>query len=544
MRWYVVGLGCFLMACGRSEQAIDELQQSGGVFGVPNIDDDDGDGRRDFNDRNVAEENDHSVIDLRGVRDQMRKNDALELVLTPGRSSALRVWANGEFLLDEEDASIRFIKDDVPDEIEVEFGGFLSQGTLDVIHLKSFKADVEGGGVFARATLDLLASPLILNHHLQPVESSYVVSGFENGGDDLYSFDNLSMIDAMDDSLGMAIAIESVAEYGFDVWVQDEFETATVTGPGSRIDVVIDSIRDRGLDDYPEEVVAGGRPDTVVRTWGTGALPTSQDAFGNLEVSPPVTVDGVEYPFGRIYWGEFRGVGIVDQLADLLEDQRIQDPFTLDVSFLAVGHVDEFTTFLPDSTSEKGFRLFVTDTNVGFAFLDALPASTPIDPRYDTSHGHPTLVDLREDATLRAINEDYQRDYIDPAIDVMKRELGLTDADIVRVPGIFEETQYGPVAAALIPGTVNLLLHTQADGRATAFLADPFMRAEGAPQSEDPLIAEFNELLPAEIDPIWVDNWDVYHVALGEVHCGTNTTRTPTANWWEDALHLLTDGDL
>jgi protein-arginine deiminase len=36
-----------------------------------------------------------------------------------------------------------------------------------------------------------------------------------------------------------------------------------------------------------------------------------------------------------------------------------------------------------------------------------------------------------------------------------------------------------------------------------------------------------------------MDDWDVYHLALGEVHCGTNVTRTPTADWWERGLHLL-----
>ena len=67
--------------------------------------------------------------------------------------------------------------------------------------------------------------------------------------------------------------------------------------------MVIDSIRDRGLDPLPEAELEGNG--VGVQTWGEGWA-TSQDPFGNLEASPPVTVDGVEYPFGRIYYGDWR----------------------------------------------------------------------------------------------------------------------------------------------------------------------------------------------------------------------------------------------
>jgi protein-arginine deiminase len=32
----------------------------------------------------------------------------------------------------------------------------------------------------------------------------------------------------------------------------------------------------------------------------------------------------------------------------------------------------------------------------------------------------------------------------------------------------------------------------------------------------------------------WIDDWDLYHVNLGEVHCATNAARKiPEAKWWE-----------
>ena len=36
----------------------------------------------------------------------------------------------------------------------------------------------------------------------------------------------------------------------------------------------------------------------------------------------------------------------------------------------------------------------------------------------------------------------------------------------------------------------------------------------------------------------WIENWDLYHRLLGEVHCGSNATRKIPSNtfWWESGL--------
>ena len=49
----------------------------------------------------------------------------------------------------------------------------------------------------------------------------------------------------------------------------------------------------------------------------------------------------------------------------------------------------------------------------------------------------------------------------------------------------------------------------------------------------------FDSAMPAGYTVTHVDDWYTYHVNIGEVHCGTNNTRTPTANWWEVGLGLL-----
>ena len=49
--------------------------------------------------------------------------------------------------------------------------------------------------------------------------------------------------------------------------------------------------------------------------------------------------------------------------------------------------------------------------------------------------------------------------------------------------------------------------------------------------------------MPAHINFHFVDDWDVYHMGLGEVHCGTNMTRAPRDDWWRVAGHLLEETD-
>lgn len=62
-------------------------------------------------------------------------------------------------------------------------------------------------------------------------------------------------------------------------------------------------------------------------------------AFGNLEVTPPIGTDGL----GRIYFSP----NIGPWHTAFLNAQRVQRPFLLDASWLAVGHVDEVVCFLP-----------------------------------------------------------------------------------------------------------------------------------------------------------------------------------------------------
>jgi hypothetical protein len=501
---------------------IDDLPVA--VYGVPNVDDDNEDGDVDWDERGAGGENDRSeLIVPASLLSELGPDDVLELTLG-GDANGVRVWYDGSVAMDSGDPSTTLSDNEADVVFEVEFKDFLVEASIQWTW-----RDADGAEVASTSTR-LLAAPLILNHHLQPSEHTWMMDTSAFGG-------NAQMVDEYSDALGADFSPIDDNRYQYDVWIQDEIEFASVTAPGHRVDVVIDSIRDRGLDNFPEAEIEA--PDFAVMTWGAG-FATSQDSFGNMEVTPPFTApDGTEYPYGRIYYGEAGSYVPTRSLTDFLEEQKIQDPLVLDTSWLCVGHVDEYTSFVPDPTAPRGFRLLVGDVPMAYAMMEAMDPSTSL-PLYNSGHNYGSIGEIVDDGPLRALNDDLQSDYIDPAVDLFREELGVTEDEIIRFPAIFEEVGYcGRFVAALVPGTPNLIVGNRTPGESKVFWADPHFRTNDADLGSDLFIPEMEALMPSDMEFHWMDDWDVYHLALGEVHCGTNVTRTPTADWWERGLHLL-----
>lgn len=492
------------------------------VWGIPNIDDDDSDGTADWEQRGAASGDDDLARLL--LPEALRGG---HLVLSDA-GSAVRIWHQGTVLVGET-ATGDLAAGQIPAgagvvELAVEFETFLSSGSLEV--------QAPGGG--ETWTVRLLASPLATFHHLEAVEELWVLT-VSGGG----TYNNTSMVSDLQDILGEDV-VTTVAgmQYDWDVWMQDEFELASLRAPDSEGTVVIDSIRSSNgdyLDPFPENVLEG--PDVTVRTWGRG-LANSLDSFGNLETSPPVTVDGVDYPLGRIYFGAGDRLHPSEELMNFLSSQRVQEPFWPDTTWLCVGHVDEYMTFVPDPSSEKGFKMVFTDTDLAWSILDGMDPEIRLS-RYSRGHGYDTVGEIVGDAALRAANEDIQRDHLDPLLAEYKAELGLTDDDVILIPGIFEESRMcGGLALALIPGIVNMTIAT-VDGTTHLLMPDPFLREDEGDQGDDPFIAAVDAVMPAGLQTWYIDNWYVYHLGWGEVHCGTNVRRVRTENWWTTATHLL-----
>ena len=493
-----------------------------GIPGVMNADDDNQDGTTDWKESAFnVEDNDYTSLTI--------SSEKMVPVVLRIEGQKVRIWHDGEKVL--EDSGSWSPEPSAEVTIYVEFGATLASALLTVSEEDSEEM----------VTTHLTASPLILGNHTQVTERAWVMR--LNYSD----YSNVAMVNDMSAVLGDRLELVSDSRYNYDVWVQDEFELSSMVSGESRMDVVIDSIRDgqgqQGLDDLPEDMIEG--EDTIVRTWGSGYAST-YDSFGNLEVSPPMSINGVDYPYGRIYYGKKGSQGPIDALTEKLDSQKVQDPFFVDTTWLCVGHIDEFTSFVPDPTAPRGFRFVFADTRSGWALMDDLDSSMAL-PKYAPQnpyqgHGIASVGEMVNKAGLRSYNEDVQQMHLDPILQIFKDEFALQDEEIILLPSVFHEEYYGQGVCggvALVPGAINMLVVNDTDGASHAFMADPFFRESVSSQAGDTFIAAYDNVMPESIQTHYVDDFQVYHLGLGEVHCGTNSLRTPTDGWWEDAAHLL-----
>jgi hypothetical protein len=495
------------------------------VPGVPNLDDDDGDGKPDWESSVADGDNEFAEFVLpAGLLANL--TDGASVTLTLGGDTAnIRVWQDGEIILPDGD-SLTYEVPASTDALvfQVEFGTYLTMGELQVAEVGSDASEIKA------AQVQLIGAPALTAHHLQDSLSAYALS-VPGGG----WYNNESFIDSFEEVFGERFTSLKGNKYGYDVWVQDEVEFATLSAPENVNDLVIDSIRDRGLDDFPEDLFS--EPDYVIGVWGKGWA-TSQDSFGNFEATPPVTVDGVYYPYGRIYYGASGNYEPHKKMVRFLNQQLVQQPIEVDISWLCVGHVDEFATFIPDASSDKGFKLVYSDIDLGYDLIAGLDSDYAL-PLYGSGHHYDTVGDILADDALTALNEDLRDDYLLPILEQYTTEFGLEESDIIRIPALFEVAPgCGGYTAALIPGAANLVVDNY-EGATTLLVADPFFRSDANDQTSDPVISDFLARMPAGIDVVFVDDWSVYHMGLGEVHCGSNTIRRPNTNWWEEAMPLL-----
>ena len=204
----------------------------------------------------------------------------------------------------------------------------------------------------------------------------------------------------------------------------------------------------------------------------------SLDSFGNLEVSPPVTVGDRTYPLGRIVIGgkQFNHFGdqyrqMMPQLRRLLHAQKVQSPIEVYSDWLLVGHIDEFINFIPDTNSEKGFKLMLASPSVCRDKLLALQ---------NDGHGQVTMFEGQKryndltrsfDIDASITIDEYLADdglmktdqacqgFIDYNEQVLKKELGLDDNDIIYAPVTFKPASpSSKYVLAFFPDMVNHLI--------------------------------------------------------------------------------------
>uniref|UniRef100_A0A4W5MCX3 protein-arginine deiminase n=1 Tax=Hucho hucho TaxID=62062 RepID=A0A4W5MCX3_9TELE len=314
-----------------------------------------------------------------------------------------------------------------------------------------------------------------------------------------------------------------------DRWMQDEIEFGYIDSPHQHFPVVLDSPRDGQLQDFPYDVLLGPDFGYVTRTAYNEEV-SSLDSFGNLEVSPPVIVNGTIYPLGRIIIGvafptATKGRNMTKVVQDFLWAQKVQEPIALFSDWLLVGHVDEFMTFVP-APDKKGFRLLLASPDAGYKLFRGLQKDGHGQAKMFDGLGEKeeiTVDEILSDDKLRAENN-YVQSCIDWNRDVLKRELGLDDDDIIDLPILFHVMENR--AVAYYPDMVNMIVLGKNLG-----IPKPFgPKVDGRCALE----AEMTSLMEGlGLSCTYIDDFASYHKLLGEVHCGSNVRREPFSfKWW------------
>jgi protein-arginine deiminase len=378
-------------------------------------------------------------------------------------------------------------------------------------------------------------APWIMTPNTLPVEEVYTC---DTRGTDVPNEAFLRELEEICRSLEVPLRIVSVDEHGGDRWIQDEVEFGFSESPTHTLPVVCDSPRDRGLDHWSRLQVG---PD-LGHFRLAGSTPNSLDSFGNLEVSPPVTVHGRHYPFGRIVFGgrEYGDYGeatrqMMPEIRRFLHAQKVQAPIEIYTDWLTVGHVDEIVGFVP-ARNEKGFQVILASPRKAKGVLDRLISEGHGDAlmfeglrRGDPVTGGAAAIGVAElwsDLVFWEANDTFQAS-MDLNREMLIMELEIGEADVIELPVLFwPPMPEDPRTAAFFPDMVNHLVIGD-----VSIVPRPYgPRVDG----EDAFERAFRDALP-DRDARFVDDWYAYHEQLGEVHCGTNARRRPPddVHWWE-----------
>jgi protein-arginine deiminase len=268
----------------------------------------------------------------------------------------------------------------------------------------------------------------------------------------------------------------------------------------------------------------------------------SYDSHGNHDTVPPYETATAKYPLGRIIIGS----GVLPETIAFYEAQHVQAPrLTLDTSWLDVGHIDEFTSFVPAKT-KRGWKLLIASPEAAIKMLqDAQAAGHGAEKMFigkqvwnaqdQLVSATVTIDDVLADKNRMGWSQEAQT-HIDENRKLLVKELELADDEIIEVPTLFEKGYEGLVAYT--PGTVNQLQMGN-----YSVMADPFGPViDGKDIFQKDLTdrvgsAQFALGTDGQgLRITFTDDWDEYHALEGEVHCGTNPEAAApftSTMWWE-----------
>jgi hypothetical protein len=102
---------------------------------------------------------------------------------------------------------------------------------------------------------------------------------------------------------------------------------------------------------------------------------------------------------------------------------------------------------------------------------------------------------------------------------------------IIRLPMLYQVKRVGGVLSrgeSFMPASVNLQVFRHSGGT-LILVPKPYGPSTGGP---DPFETLISARLAASGTIRFVDDWEIYHILMGEVHCGTNQTKAVARPWW------------
>lgn len=400
----------------------------------------------------------------------------------------------------------------------------------------------------------LRVAPVLTHHHLQPVEKVFVT---KKPVDEQMTKAMVRVEQGIQKNMQKAGIEEPLHRLDIDyTWAQDVLEPAyaSIPGPSGPITLRIH------MTGKPVQVGISEQTEVLLfrdlRQEGMGAVRVGRfpdffehrtlEAGGNIESIPPYTLNGKTYAAGRIV------IGATDaqtpQALAYLQAQETQDPIALDTTWLFVKHVDEIIGFLPAKTS-RGWRLAILDPMMGYEALSKLDqdghGDVPLTSKPMAQNSTvPTVREfLADESTKKAAA--YSTEKMKQALNTLQQETGIADEDVVRIPAVIatmdslkkwlharEKEDQSSSGNRFLP--LNSAFPSQVNGVPLSdwvFIAPkPWGPVVDGEDIMEKMSREAYAVVGFDVD--FIDDWDFLHLSSGDLHCYTNTFRTPTAQWW------------
>lgn len=314
-----------------------------------------------------------------------------------------------------------------------------------------------------------------------------------------------------------------------DIWIQDAAEIGYATDGERIMHVLLHGNRGKELDDLFAKRFLGQDSGVIQKGNYRGKSAEWIDWFGNLEASPPIKVNGREYRNGRIYAGTQGERSMHPDVIKFLEAQGAQSPVLwVDTSWLVIGHVDEIVSWVPSKVGTP-YRMLIPSPRLAVEILKKAENAAPggILNRGTKREGDEPgeyerpVADALNDQDLMAAQEVVQ-EKIDAVRRALQDALGIADADIIEIPVLFNSSPkwYPGRYVAETANMVNSLLIGD-----KLIVPDPHGPTVHGKDVMLQAVKDRLEPLGCQVRP--VDNFYPYHRHGGEVHCGTNATRSP-----------------